>query len=144
MSKKAAKKQTSNLSKWEDENEFQSSGEVGFDIEGLEESTIVSGATFWDFKTKPSFIGRLKRVMLAEADDEKMNRKKGDEFAYLMEDAKGDEHLIGASFSIEKAIKSESVGIGSILHIKFVEQKKAKSGRKFNVYDVKLLKEKAK
>lgn len=145
MSKKqATKKETVKQPKWEDEEFTSTGGEVGFDLEGLEESTVVSGATFWDFKTKPTFIGRLKRVMLAEADDEKMNRKKGDEFAYLMEDSAGHEHLIGASFSIERAIKSENVGLGSILKIVFVEQKTAKSGRKFNVYDVKLLKEKAK
>lgn len=142
MAKKAAKKEKTPV-KFEDE-EFSSGGEVGFDLDGLEESTVVSGATFWDFKTKPLFIGRFKRPMIAQEDDEKMNRKKGDVMAYLMEDSAGHEHLIGASYSIERAVTSENVGIGSILKITFVEQKKAKSGRKFNVYDVKLLKEKAK
>lgn len=144
MSKKTAKtKESKPQPKWEDEGEFQSTGEVGFDLEGLEESTVVSGATFWDFKTKPMFIGRFKRPMLATEDDDKMNRKKGDVFAYLMEDAEGHEHLIGAAFSIEKAVTSENVGIGSILKITFVEKKKSKRGF-FNVFDVKLLKEKAK
>lgn len=142
--KKATKKEETSKPKWDEVADFTpSSGEVGFDLDGLEESTVVSGATFWDFKTKPQFIGRFKKPLIADEDDPKMNRKKGDVFAYLMEDANGHEHLIGASYSIERAVTSENVGIGSIMKITFVEKKKSKRGF-FNVFDVKLLKEKAK
>lgn len=133
--KEVAATKAPSKTKWEDVGD----AEVGFNVDELQETTLVSGATFVDFKKTPKFIGKFKRPMLADADDEKMNRKKGDVFAYLFEDANGHEHLVGASFSIEKALTSENVGINSIVSIEFIEQKTAKSGRKFNVYDVKLL-----
>lgn len=80
--------------------------------------TIVSSASFWKFDKEPQFTGTFVRPMLREQDSPDGQQKAGDIMAYVFVDEHGEEHLIGASYAIEKGLKECSAG--DILRITFM------------------------
>lgn len=99
--------------------------------------TLVSGAGFHDFDEQPEFEGIFSgETVIAENDDEKQGRKKGDIMGYLFEGEEG-ETIIGASHSITKAV--EQIVKGDRLLIKFLGKQIKGNGKPFNRFKIDLL-----
>lgn len=73
--------------------------------------TIVSGAAFWDFEKEPVFVGTYIRNVIREKDGKNAatnpNEKAGTVMGFLFRGEDGGEHIIGNSYSIQKALVNE-------------------------------------
>lgn len=73
--------------------------------------TIVSGAEFWDFEKNAQFDGIYLSNSMREQDSlTNPDQKAGDIMGYVCEDDKGEQHIIGNSYAIEKGIDAIKVG----------------------------------
>lgn len=55
---------------------------------------------------------------------------------FLFEDWKGEETIIGASHSIQKALTAEGEGVGNYYQVTFIDKVQLDKGKSFNRYDV--------
>ena len=97
---------------------------------------VITSAEFWDFDTKPKFIGIFDRPMLSEHDDPEKNRKRGDTMGYYFKDFEGNQHIISASHQITKALTSGQVGVGNCLLIEYKGKTQKSDGQNVNKFDV--------
>lgn len=98
--------------------------------------TLVTGGSFHDFETEPVFEGIYERVVQAEKDNEDRQQKKGDVIGYVFTGENDNEVIIGASYSVTKAI--EKVTPGAILRIEFLGKGESK-GKPFNKFKIDLV-----
>lgn len=98
---------------------------------------IVSAAEYKEFGQGETYSGKFIRPVLREQDHETdTSKKRGDLMGFLFEDFKGEETIIGASHSIQKALTAEGEGVGNYYRITFVEKVQLEKGKSFNRYDV--------
>lgn len=103
--------------------------------------TLSTGANLFRFETPGvSYVGRytgINKSWDSDSNEPGKEHKAGDIIGYEFEDAKGDYHLIGASWAIEDAMSK--VGSGDYLRITFLGQSKSKKGNvnrfKVEVFD---------
>lgn len=99
---------------------------------------LTSGAEFHKFETAPVFIGKYVEPALREkdapdaGDDE--SKKAGSVLGYRFEDLDGEQHLIGASAGITKAI--EKTKPGAWLRVEFKGKTKNAKGQPVNRFQV--------
>jgi hypothetical protein len=99
--------------------------------------TIVSGADFFDFDLKPVFSGKFLHTVIREADSEtNKDFKKGDVMGYMFQDINGDDHIIGASHQITKALTAEDQGVGNYYKITYLGKGQTAKNQPFNKYEV--------
>ena len=97
---------------------------------------IISGAEFFDFETNPTFSGRFESVVIREKDSPDGQQKAGSIMGYLFTDINGDQHIIGASHQIEKALTAEHEGTGTYYLITFLGKGETAAGKPFNKFKV--------
>lgn len=103
---------------------------------GRKKRVLVSGAGFHDFESQPYFVGVFTgQDVKAEKDDG--DRKAGDIMGFVFATEDGEEVLIGASYSIVKAVSQ--VKAGDKLEIHWKGLKEGKGGRTFNQYSIAVL-----
>lgn len=100
--------------------------------------TLSNAADFWNWDENPVFNGKFIEPVLRETDDEETGQKAGTVMGYLFEDAQGETHIIGASYQIEKALTSKTVGVNDALRITFVNTKKLDGGRSVRRFKIEL------
>jgi hypothetical protein len=97
---------------------------------------LSNAAEFVDWKNTPRVIGKFISTVIAEEDNERLERKKGDVMGYTLEEENGTFVIVGNSFLIEKSLSSEGCGIGSIVGITFKGKGETSSKQPFNRFEV--------
>lgn len=95
--------------------------------------TLVSGAEYFDFEVNPVFDGTYLRPMYREKDGAK-GQHAGDLIGFYFADGDGEEHIIGNSHAIEKAITM--IKPGRKLRITFQGQTLNAKNQKVNKFKV--------
>jgi len=105
---------------------------------------LISGAEFWDFEESPIFIGKYMDKVIREKDGPNAatnpNEKAGSVMGFKFEDEFGQEHIIGNSNSIQKALEKIGYNKNVILYIEFEGKTTLASGKPFNRFHIQTVK----
>lgn len=101
--------------------------------------TLVSGAEFWKFEENAVFIGNYVKNVVRDKDGKNAatnpNEKAGSIMGYMFADEFGQEHIIGNSHSIQKALEQIKFDKTVTLYIEF-EGKTTVNGKPFNRFHI--------
>lgn len=98
---------------------------------------IISGADFFDFEKTAIFSGKFESVVRREKDHPTdFTIKAGDVMGYLFTDKNGDQHIVGASHQIEKALTAENEGVGNYYKIEYLGKGTTAANKPFNKFRV--------
>jgi len=103
----------------------------------MSRETISSGAKFVKFGTDgiKEFSGVYTGLEIkSESANEKAGRKIGDLMGYEFVDANGEQHLVGATDAIEKAM--QKVNKGDKVYFTWLEKIEMENGRSFNRFRI--------
>ena len=105
---------------------------------------VVSAAQYWDFEAEPYFMGQYVGEQRADITDPKTKEVEHNKLiGYVFQDDSGEQHIIGNSHSIEKAMNYEIDGVPAyelypVMQFEFLGKVEVK-GKPFNRFKIDIL-----